>query len=192
VSGKINTLVFAACATLLLSSCGSTNAWMADFTAGKNAYAANPPQLATAEKSFKAALARADKDHVPSTQTEPCVIALGNVLLDQGKFAEAQEYLLRSVSLATATRMPVDAYIKQLQLLENAYERTRTYDQALQTAKVLVNYVNTEKSPFCTEYKQALAVKQRLESAVGSSTPANAGEQDACCKEHEAKAGVTQ
>jgi tetratricopeptide (TPR) repeat protein len=168
-------------AAILLSACANnSNGWRVQYDAAEAALKTNPPSLQQAEKALKAAVFQAAKNGVPEPQYAVAIQSLGEVLDREGKFAESQAYLLHAASLATATKMPVDENVRLLKVLENSYEQTKNYDQAVQVTKVLVNYVNTELSPSSPEYKLALD-RQTAAKALLASQCKMMG--DVCCHE---------
>jgi hypothetical protein len=168
--------VSAAIASSMLTGCGSSN-WQAKYQDAVSKAKHN--QLKDAEVILKAAITDAFKSGVPEPQYAAAITALGEVLCKEGKFGEAQEYLLAANSLATATNMSVPENVRLLKLLEHAYEQTKNYEQAQQTEQALINYVSMELSPLSPEYKDAAAKQKELKSL--SSTQCKA-KNEACCE----------
>ena len=160
----------------LLSGCGSSQ-WLSKYEDGKRALATNPKNLVAAQAAFQAAIADAEKNHLPEPTYAPAVIAMGETLMEQRRFAEAQDYLLHAVSLATATDMTVAENVRLLKLLELAYEQARNYQQAAQTADVLVNFTYMQLSPLSTDYKHAVIARDKLKKLAIA-----AQSHDDCCE----------
>ncbi|HEY9789579.1 MAG TPA: hypothetical protein V6D22_04210 [Candidatus Obscuribacterales bacterium] len=170
--------VAAAIAGSMLTACGSSN-WRAKYEAAAAKASHNPPQLHEAELGIKEAMTDAYKAGTPEPKYADTIAMLGEVLSKEGKFEEAQQYLLAACSLATATKMSAGENVRVLKLLETAYEQTKNYEQASQTEDALVNYVATELSPLSPEYKQAIGKQKDLKALVAVQC---AAKNEACCE----------
>jgi tetratricopeptide (TPR) repeat protein len=162
----------------VLNGCGSS-AWHGTMIAGEAAWRQNPPQLSQAEANFKTAIELASKDAVPEPDYAKAISGLGEVLFQEGKYADAQEQLLRTVSLATAVQMSTNENVRFFKLLEQAYEKNKNYEQAAETESVLANFVATELSPLAPDYKEAMAKHDQLKLLAQANCSKN---HEACCE----------
>lgn len=152
---------------LSISACGSSK-WQSHFEDGQIALKGGDGQLKSAENAFRLAVADAEKNGVPAPRYEPALAALGRTLMREGKYVDAQEYLIRAVGLASGTRMNVTENASLLRELSSAYEKAGNYHQALQTHTVLLTLLEMEKSPFDPDYKKAKAEKQVLSQKMAA------------------------
>lgn len=149
---KMNAFATAA-AVVLLTGCGNSQ-WKTHYENGEKALAGNAPnRLAVAENELMTAVEIAWKAKVPEKEFVHVYTKLGEVMLEEKKYAESQKYFLRTLQYANARKMGVDENIALLRKLVTAYEKTRDYDQASQTQDVLVHLIEFEKSPLAPEYK---------------------------------------
>lgn len=154
--------LFAAGTVVLLYGCGGTQ-WHDHYLKAQSALKSKAPdRLTVAESELKTTIELAFKERVPEKEFAHVYAELGDVLLEQHKYDDAQMYLLRTVQFGNALNTSVDENILQLHKLVTAYERTRDYEQAVQTQTVLVKLIELEKSPKAPEYAVEAAKNTQL------------------------------
>lgn len=112
-----------------------------------------PENMQKGEDELMKAIEVAFKDKVPEKEIVPVYEKMGDLMMREGKFEDAQKYFLRTVQFNNALHVETDRNIAQLKKLEAAYEKSRDYDNAAQTQGVLVKLIEIEKSPSDPAYQ---------------------------------------
>jgi tetratricopeptide (TPR) repeat protein len=127
---------------------------------------AQPQNLQKAEDELMKAIEVAFKDKVPEKEIVHVYEKMGDLMMREGKYEDAQKYFLRTVQFNNALHVETDQNIAQLKKLETAYEKARDYDNASQTQTVLVTLLEIEKSPsdptYAAEKQKRDELKLRL------------------------------
>lgn len=127
-----------------------------------NTLQTEPENLQKAEDQLMKAIEVAFKDRVPEKELVPVYEKMGDLMMREGKYEDSQKYFLRTVQFNNARHVDTDENIAQLRKLETAYEKSRDYDNALQTQSVLVTLIEIEKSPNAPEYATEKAKQDEL------------------------------
>jgi tetratricopeptide (TPR) repeat protein len=150
--------------TLLLSSsllgCGGLNQWGPLYTAGKNLDKAG--DVNGAVKKYYAAVTFAEQNQVPKQEYYDAVLALGRLLLKQGKDGEAITYLVRALQIGGATGMTLQENISILHELARAEAHVHDWEEAAGTEKTLITLLEVEKSPFTPELVEERKFNQQV------------------------------
>jgi tetratricopeptide (TPR) repeat protein len=134
---------------LLLSSCGEQSKWTSLYADGQKAAAAG--NLEGAAEKYRAAIADAQQHNVTYKLYYGPIVGLGNILLQQGKDAEAVSYLVRALQLGSAVEMPLAENIELLHKLARAEAKIQDWEEAAGTEQSLITLLETEKGPWTHE-----------------------------------------
>ncbi len=150
-------------ATLLsLTGCGFSQWHTHSDNADKALQGQAPDRLAVAEKELKIAVEMAWKDRVPEKEIVGVYAKLGDIMMEQKKYADAPLYLIRTLQFNNEMKTDPDTNIAQLRKLVTAYEKSRDYEQAAQTQHILVKFIEFERSPRDPDYQIELAKNEEL------------------------------
>lgn len=165
--GTIITIAVIAVAGIAFSASGiGKSKWRQYEVQSDNTLKTEPQNLQKAEDQLMKAIEVAFKDRVPEKEIVPVYEKMGDLMMREGKYEESQKYFLRTVQFNNALNVGVNRNIEQLRKLEQAYEKSRDYEQAEQTQSVLVTLIEVEKSPMDPAYPVEKAKHQELKSRL--------------------------